>query len=233
MIKRESMSYSLLLLNGGVGSRVKSNEPKQLIKINGVPMIVYSLVSACAVDEFDEIIVNYPVGYKDTIKDIVSDYSISKKVVFVEAGQTRQESVCKMLSHCKNNSIILHESARPLVTKEQFQKLINSEHANVGLMTKIPFTVAPVDPKNKKVTGNLDREMLRNVQLPQKFSLADLKNAHEWAMTSEKQYTEDATLCADYGLDVFFLEGSESNIKVTNPNDIRIAGFLLGDKESE
>lgn len=227
------MNYSLLLLNGGIGSRVKSNQPKQLIKINGIPMIVYSLVSACAVDEIDEIIINYPIGYKDIINNIISDYSISKKVIFVEAGQTRQDSVYKMLSHCKNNSIILHESARPLVTKEQFKELIICKHSNVGLMTKIPFTVAPVDPNSNKVTGNLDREMLRNVQLPQKFSLEALKSAHEWANKSGKQYTEDATLCADFGLDVFFIEGSENNIKVTNPNDIRIADFLLGDKDSE
>lgn len=227
------MSYSLILLNGGVGSRVGADQPKQLIKINGIPMIVYSLISLLDIADISEVIINYPKGYKNIIENIVSDYAISKKIIYVEAGTTRQDSVYAMLKHCSNNSVILHESARPLVTKSHFEKLLMLEHQNASLMTTVPFTIAPVEPKESKVTGSLDRSKLRNVQLPQKFSLKDLKNAHQWAVLNNKIYTEDATLCADYGLNVFYIDGDESNIKVTTSNDIRIANFLLGGKEDE
>ncbi len=54
--------YSLLLLNGGVGARVAAGQPKQLIKVKGIPILVYSLVAADAVPEIDQIVLNYPEG---------------------------------------------------------------------------------------------------------------------------------------------------------------------------
>lgn len=222
------MNCTLLLLNGGIGRRVGEPYPKQLIKINGIPMIVYSLISASLVDQINEIIINYPSGYKETIKNIVLDYAIKKKIIYVEAGNSRQESVYKMLQHSTNETILIHETARPLVTKELFEILISSSHYNIGLMVDIPFTVVPVDTTTKLVTGTLDRSTLRNVQLPQKFHLNDLLKAHEWACSNNKKYTEDASLCTDYGTAVYYLDGCERNIKVTTPEDIEIVSFLLG-----
>jgi len=66
--------------------------------------------------------------------------------------------------------VIIHESARPLVTAADFHRIIAHEHRDVSYMLDIPFTVAPVEPATKKVTGYLERDTLRNVQLPQKFS---------------------------------------------------------------
>lgn len=222
------MNCTLLLLNGGIGSRVGESYPKQLIKINGIPMIVYSLVSASLVEQIDEIIVNYPSGYKEDIENLVSDYAIKKKIIYVEAGNSRQESVYKMLQYSSNETVLIHESARPLVTKELFDRLLSSNHYNIGLMIDIPFTVVPVNPKTRLLTGTLDRSTLRNVQLPQKFHLNDILKAHEWASLNNKKYTEDASLCTDYGIAVYYLDGCERNIKVTTTEDIEIASFLLG-----
>ena len=229
------MNCTLLLLNGGIGSRVGQPHPKQLIKINGIPMIVYSLISASLVDEINEIIINYPLGYKEAIENIVSDYAIKKKVIYIEGGTTRQESVYKMLQHSSNETVLIHESARPLVTKKHFENLLKSSHFNVGLMIEIPFTVVPVDTTTHLITGVLDRSRLRNVQLPQKFDVSDLLKAHEWAILNNKKYTEDTSLCTDYGhgIEVYYLDGSERNIKITTSEDIKIASFLLGGQYNE
>jgi len=225
--------YSLLLLNGGIGARVAAGQPKQLIKVRGIPILVYSLVAADAVEEIDQIILNYPEGWRDDVERIVAAYAIKTPVTYVEAGDTRHESVAKMLGSATNDDVIIHETARPLVSSSDFTALIAEPAANVSLMLEIPFTVAPVDPESRTVTGYLERSTLRNVQLPQKFAKADLAAAHAFAKAEGRTFTEDATLVAVAGHEVRFIDGQDRNIKVTTPTDVKLATYLLtGGEES-
>jgi 2-C-methyl-D-erythritol 4-phosphate cytidylyltransferase len=194
---------------------------------------VYSLVAADRVQEIDQIVLNYPEGWRDAVTDVVADYAIRTPVTYVEAGDTRHESVAKMLSSATNDDVLLHESARPLVSAQDFELLIAAPHRNVSLMLEIPFTVAPVDLATRTVTGYLERSTLRNVQLPQKFSKADLTDAHRGAAAEGRTFTEDATLVASSGHQVHFVDGSDRNIKVTTPTDVELATFLLGGRAEE
>ena len=225
--------YSLVLLNGGIGNRVAAGQPKQFVHVNGLPIIVYSLVAADAVDEIDEIVLNYPEGFREDTEKLVIDYAVKTPVTYVPAGASRHESVRLMLPHCKNDHVIVHETARPLVSAGDFRKIVADPHDNVSFMLPIPFTVAPVEPESYRVTGSLDRSKLRNVQLPQKFRKADLAAAHEYAEREGVEFTEDATLAAVAGSDVYFLDGHDRNFKVTTPTDVRLAGFLLGGEDDD
>lgn len=223
--------YSLLLLNGGIGTRVGADQPKQLLKVRGIPILVYSLVAADRAPEIDEIVLNYPDGWKDTVEAIVVDYAIQTPVVYVPAGKTRHESVAAMVPVARNDRIIIHESARPMIGAEDFSRLAAASAENVSYMLEIPFTVAPVDPETKAVTGSLDRSRLRNVQLPQKFLKADLAHAHKFAEDNSLIFTEDATLVAEAGRHVEFIDGVGENFKVTTPVDVRMATFLMQETE--
>jgi 2-C-methyl-D-erythritol 4-phosphate cytidylyltransferase len=225
--------YSLLLLNGGVGARVAADRPKQLIRVNNIPTMVYSLVAADAVDEITEIVLNYPPGWRADVEKVVADYAVKTPVTYVEAGPTRHDSVRLLLPHATNARVIIHETARPLVTAEDFRRLMADEHENVSFMLEIPFTVAPVDPETRRVTGYLERDNLRNVQLPQKFDKTTLAAAHAEAESAGVVYTEDATLCAVAGAEVYFLGGSDRNFKVTTKMDVQVAGHLLLGHEDE
>lgn len=220
--------YTLMLLNGGIGSRVAAGRPKQFIDVAGRPIIVYSLVAADAVPEIDQIVLNYPEGFREEIERLVSDYAVQTPVVYVPAGASRHESVAAMLPACGNDRVLIHESARPMVTATDFAQLIADPRDNVSLMLPIPFTVAPVDPETELVTGSLERDRLRNVQLPQKFLKTDLAHAHERAREERLLFTEDATLCTATGHKVHFIDGQDTNIKVTTPTDVKLAAFLLG-----
>ncbi len=219
--------YSLVLLNGGSGTRMGAPQPKQFLKVNGIPILVYSLVAVDAVPEVDQIVLNYPEGWRADVERIVRDYAVRTPVDLVPAGATRQESVARALELVANEDVVLHEAARPLVPSRDFVRLIAAPQRNVSYMVPIPFTVAPVDPETGTVSGYLDRDRLRNVQLPQKFARADLVKAHEHAAGEGRSYTEDATLVAAAGLPVHFIEGTDSNIKVTTPTDIHLAVSLL------
>lgn len=219
--------YSLILLNGGIGKRIAAGQPKQFLKVNGIPILVYSLVAADAVESITEIVLNYPDDWRETVEKIAGDYAIKTPIVYVPAGESRHESVSLMIKHCSNDHVIIHESARPLVSTEDFARLAAEPADNVSYMLPLSFTVAPVDPETRQVTGYLERHKLRNVQLPQKFSKAALVDAHEYAQREGLQFTEDATLVAVAGSDVRFLDGEDRNFKVTTRTDVRLAGFLL------
>lgn len=223
--------YSLMLLNGGIGSRVAAGRPKQFIDVAGRPIIVYSLVAADAVPEITQIVLNFPEGFREEIERLVTDYAIQTPVTYVPAGESRHESVAAMLPACESDHVLIHESARPMVTAADFKQLVTDPRDNVSLMLPIPFTVAPVDPDSSLVTGSLERDRLRNVQLPQKFLKADLADAHRKAADEHLVFTEDATLCAVTGHDVHFVDGQDTNLKVTTPTDVKLAGFLLGGDE--
>jgi 4-diphosphocytidyl-2-methyl-D-erithritol synthase len=225
--------YSLLLLNGGIGARVGADRPKQFVRVNAIPTMVYSLVAADGIAEITQIVVNYPPGWRNEIEKIVHDYAVKTAVKYAEAGATRHESVRLMLPVCSNEHIIIHESARPLVNADDFRVLIADERENVSYMLPIPFTVAPVDPHKHRVIGHLDRDTLRNVQLPQKFKKSTLVAAHSFAEREGLVFTEDATLCAVSGADVFFIDGADRNFKVTTKIDVRLAGYLLGNEVEE
>lgn len=225
--------YSLLLLNGGIGSRAAAGQPKQFVKINGIPIVVYSLIAADPVDKITEIILNYPPDWREVVERIVRDYAIRTPITYVPAGRTRQESVAIMLEECRSEHVILHETARPVVTTRDFVRLIESEPENTGYMLPVPFTVAPVDPASRSVTGSLERGRLRNVQLPQKYALDVLTQAHDFARREHLEFTEDATLCVTAGFEVHYLDGDDRNIKVTTPTDVRLAGYLLGSDQGD
>ena len=82
-------------------------------------------------------------------------------------------------------------------------------------------------------SSRLERDRLRNVQLPQKFALADLRKGHEFAASQGRTYTEDATLVAEAGATVHFVDGADSNIKVTTPTDIHLAVSLLHGRDDD
>ncbi|MDN6304126.1 MAG: 2-C-methyl-D-erythritol 4-phosphate cytidylyltransferase, partial [Brachybacterium sp.] len=128
--------YSLILLNGGIGSRTGADSPKQLLKLRGIPILVYTLVTADRVEQISQIVLNYPPQWREEIEAVLAAYAISTPVTLVEAGTSRHASVAAMVSHCTNDDVIIHESARPLVRSSDFQRLIDSEHRNVSLMSE-------------------------------------------------------------------------------------------------
>ena len=71
------------------------------------------------------------------------------------------------------------------------------------------------------------------MQLPQKFARADLAGAHAGALERGEEWTEDATLVAHAGHPVHVLPGTDRNLKVTTPTDVRLAEFLLREEERD
>lgn len=223
-------SYTLLLLSGGVGNRMDSDVPKQIKPLNGTPMLIYSLHAAEKIEEFDEIIIPCPKDYLNLIKGVVGEYSINKKIRFIVGGSTRQESVYFSLLKNKSEKVVIHESARPLVTPDYFKTLINDTSDNVIFGLDIPFTV--LYREMTRVSGVIDRKKIFNVELPHKYNASVLLAAHKKAIVENNFFTEDASLVFHYGSEVKILPGHHENIKITTWVDYLIAEKLLEKKDT-
>jgi 2-C-methyl-D-erythritol 4-phosphate cytidylyltransferase len=97
----------------------------------------------------------------------------------------------------------------------------------VSFGTEIPFTVLKLDPDRKHISENLDRGLLVNVQLPQKYERSALLSKHILADKEGCYFTEDASLMHHYGEKVEFIAGRSHNIKVTNHDDVEVVEALI------
>ncbi|MBN2651543.1 MAG: 2-C-methyl-D-erythritol 4-phosphate cytidylyltransferase [Spirochaetales bacterium] len=226
----QNSDISAILLSAGTGSRLKNTVPKQFLLLRGKPIIVYSIEKILSFDSVKELIITFKDDQKQRLNDIISNYvPIDKKKIIkiVKGGATRQESVMNAIKHSSYQTLLLHESARPLASIKLFKNVIENEAEAVTSGIDIPFTV--LECRNNKMTGILKRDQIFNVQLPQKFNRDKLIEAHKIAKNLHKEYTDDSSLYFDAGFTVDIVKGEHDNIKVTNPKDIIIAERLLED----
>lgn len=219
---------SFLLLSGGVGARSEHHAPKQFFDLAGHPMIAYALMAANAVDQIAEVVVNAPEGYGDLTREIAGKYCPDKDVTVIAGGATRQESSLSLAQTARYDTVILHEAARPFVTAEMLETLIDCGHVNAGFCLPIPFSMCRVDNATGEIVEGVPRETVLNIQLPQKFDRPTLIAAHVQAITKGAVFTEDAVMVLEMaGQPVQSLLGSSKNIKVTTPEDFSIAKVTL------
>lgn len=219
--------YSFILLSAGKGIRFGKDTPKQYLLLAGKPMIVHTLERVDKIEEIQELIIVCEKEYNSLIERYIDDYRICKKVVLVEGGKTRQESVYNALQAVSYEKVIIHEAARPLVTVDDFNNLIKCPHSNVSYTYQIPYTVLKKG-EDSNISGVLDRSELVNIQLPQKFKKADLLNAHEFALKEGKNFTEDASMIYNYcNAPIFCLQGNPYNVKMTEYVDLLYGETLI------
>ncbi len=205
---------------GGTSSRF-GNKNKLLEKINGKEVIKYT-IDAFEASNVNEIIICANISIIDELKNIFAD---SKKVKIIEGGQTRQESVFNGLKASICDYVLIHDGARPMITTD----LINSAIYMVKDKKALTVATKTIDTIKEVVDGKIirtiDRSKLYNTQTPQAFEYNLIVNAHQ--KLSGQNFTDDAGMLEELGYDVFILNGSYKNIKITTQNDIDIAKTYL------
>ncbi len=212
-----------ILLAAGRSVRMGGGVGKQLMRIGGRPMIIFSLERLRSHPAVDQIIVTCPPDQLEPIGKVVDDFAISN-VKLVAGGRSRQESVLLALESVTSPRVMVHEAARPMISHELIDRLLEVEADAVVPAWEVPFTVAIGDTVMR---GEIDRSTLRNVQLPQVFDTAVLREAHQEALAKGEEATEDSMMVFRTGHEVRFVEGSPDNIKVTYPVDAYVVHALI------
>lgn len=205
---------------GGTSSRF-GNTNKLLEKIHGKEVIKYT-IDAFEASNVDEITICANISIIEELQKIFADY---KKVRIIEGGQTRQASVFNGLKTSECDYVLIHDGARPMITTDLINSAIDmvKDKKALTVATKTIDTIKEV--VDGKIIKTIDRSKLYNTQTPQAFEYKLIKSAHEKLLG--QNFTDDAGMLEELGYDVYILNGSYKNIKITTQNDIDIAKVYL------
>ncbi len=219
-IGHNDVRVNAIIPAGGTSSRF-GNTNKLLEKINNKEVIKYT-IDAFEVSDVDEIIICANISIIDELNRIFADY---KKVKIIEGGQTRQASVYNGLKASECDYVLIHDGARPMITTDLINSAIDMVKVKKALTvaTKTIDTIKEVE--NGKIIGTIDRSKLYNTQTPQAFEYNLIMNAHK--KLAGQNFTDDAGMLEELGVNVYILNGSYKNIKITTQNDIDIAKIYL------
>lgn len=225
-----------MLLAGGIGQRMGASVPKQFLEVNGVPIICYSLKIMQDHEEIDAIEIVCVESFIDEMWKIVNEYGFSKVKWITPGGDSCQESTFNGLKNLKDKMssddiIMIHMSSYPLASAEIMSSCIESAKVNGNGCTARPILYSVYFTDDRKTTNKqIDRDRLMLCTVPYAFNFGECSELYERAYKEGKGITGNVytnTLYCDYGKTVYFTKDSETNIKVTTPEDIRIMEAYL------
>ncbi len=226
------LSCHLLIPAAGSGKRMGSDRNKLLLLLLGKPILQWTLEAAIASPAISWIgVVAQPSDF-EAFRQIFSEFSTSKPIVLIQGGETRQESVFKGLQALPEDAkkVLIHDGARCLATPSLFDECFAGLSNYAGLIAAIPVKDTIKVVHKNVVTSTPDRQNLWAAQTPQGFLVAELKQAHAQAKTLKWSVTDDAALFEKMNWPVQIVMGEESNLKITTPQDLAIAEFILNQR---
>ncbi len=214
------MNFAILLL-GGNGNRLKSELPKQFIKINDKEVFLYSYEIFLNHPDVDKIIL---VTLKEFIPFVKEKVNLEKTIV-IEGGLTRQESVFNALKYLKdkiNDSdiIIIHDACRPLITTSIITSSINEIKDNDAVITSMEATNSLAIKDGNYLSYYIDRSKVVEIQTPQTFRYKDIYEAHLNAYINKKSYADDGSILENKFKKVKLIRGNSFNFKITTFEDL-------------
>lgn len=217
----------VVLLCAGSGARMNRKTTKQLITVLGRPLFSYSFLAFEKHNEIDGIILVCKKDEIDIFKDMLGSYS--KVITIIEGGSYREESVSNAIKELakrnieEDSIILIHDSARPLVSSRIISDNISICKKSKGALTAVMSTDSIIYSCSTK-TEQLNRDCIYLAQTPQTFYLKDLIKAFE---SIDSSFTDDAGVMMKYGVVPSLVEGDKRNFKITNSEDLKILEYHL------
>ncbi len=208
---------------------------KLLLTVMGETILAWTLKAAEASRAIAWIgIICQPIDQPD-FQQIAASLNLRKPIAFIPGGDTRQASVYNGLQALPPaaDRVLIHDGARCLATPELFDRCAAELATCEGLIAAVPVkdTIKQVDA-NQIVSHTPDRATLWAAQTPQGFAVTTLRACHDRGLAANWEVTDDAALFERCGLPVKIVMGEETNLKVTTPQDLAIAEFILHQRHS-
>lgn len=212
----------VIIVAGGTGSRMRSDIPKQFLKIKGTPIIVLSLQQFFLFDPMIGVVIAVHKDYEKHLSGLIKKYFPEKKIKVVLGGETRFHSVKNALETITEvNAVVgIHDAARPFVSVEVIKNCFSIAAKKGNAIPAITLSES-VRKVSKSKNQAVNRNDYKVIQTPQCFRSGLIKKAFEKRYSPK--FTDDATVLESIGERINLVEGNFENIKITNPNDLIIA----------
>lgn len=236
-----SENYSTTGIIMAAGSSKRFGQNKLLALLNNKPVFVHALEAFEGSKLINSIIIVTSEAIKSTVTSIVKEYDITKVKTIIQGGKTRQDSVRNALEFINKNEIkclyvVIHDGARPLVTSKDIDRCIQGavkfRATTLGIRPKDTIKESNT-PYSKTIKSTTPRELLWVIQTPQAFEFDLIYDAHQTALKNNFISTDDCALVEQLGVNPEVIEGSYINLKITNPEDIKIASVLAPELKTD
>ncbi|GAB4363226.1 MAG: bifunctional 2-C-methyl-D-erythritol 4-phosphate cytidylyltransferase/2-C-methyl-D-erythritol 2,4-cyclodiphosphate synthase [Deltaproteobacteria bacterium] len=217
-----------IVVAGGSGTRMGGEMPKQFLLLGGRSILDRSVHAVRACPAVDGIVLAVPPSSPPALREAYR--RVDKVIAVVDGGEERHESVRNALSAVPPEAEILlvHDAVRPFVSAELVSRCVElaGEHGAVVPVLPIRDTVKEWDADARTLV-TVDRAKLMRVQTPQGFRADILRETYRKAAEKGFAGTDDASLVEWAGHPVVPFPGSEENLKITVPEEYRMAAGLL------
>jgi 2-C-methyl-D-erythritol 4-phosphate cytidylyltransferase len=225
-----------ILPAAGLGTRMGADTPKQFLSLDGVPVLLFTLRRLAACPAITDFIIATRAEDMDSVSASVAVEKLGRKVCVVRGGDARQDSVANAVAKvpAETELILVHDAVRPLVTRDQIERVIAEADACGAAILGIPAMDTVKEVKRASlptdvalITATIPRERVVLAQTPQVFRADLLLEAFARAREDGVKASDEAGLVERLGRDVHVVVGSERNLKITRPGDMQLAEFYL------
>jgi 2-C-methyl-D-erythritol 4-phosphate cytidylyltransferase len=216
----------VIVTAGGSGTRMGSVIPKQMLEIEGKPILRYTIEKFLSLPFDVKIILVMNKDAKESWKDYCRESGFRFNHILVEGGITRFHSVKNGLKYVPKGAVVaVHDGVRPFISKDKLIEIYNmAEEKGVAIpCMKSVESMRMADDDGKYVY--VDRERYYSVQTPQVFKSDILLESYEAPFSPE--FTDDASVVEKAGYPLVFCEGTRYNIKITTPEDMGLARAII------
>lgn len=231
----DSFSIAAVVPAAGVGKRMLSDCPKQYMNINGATIIEHTVNRLLSCRYISQVVI--ALGTED---EYFPELPIAQhpKVLTVDGGKERVDSVLAGLNYLSKCGeipewVLVHDAARPCITVEDIEQLLNccvAQNQGGLLGTPVRDTMKRTNAKGN-VLETVEREHLWHALTPQMYKLAELKSAIESGLKLNLPLTDESSAIEAAGLYSIMIEGKSDNIKITRPDDLTFAQFILNNQQ--
>ena len=225
--------YCSAIIAAAGSSQRMDGENKLLLPLGGKPVLAHTLQAIDAAEGVNEIII--AAREEDLVRfaELCKAWGITKPVKVVVGGKTREESVLRAAMEANKSADLLavHDGARPFVTPELFDTVIEAARVNFAAAPAIPVKDTIKVAVDGVVRETPERSTLYAVQTPQVFDAQLLRAALQSAVENDIPLTDDCSAVERLGKEIYLTEGLEENIKITTPLDMFLADAILEKRE--
>ena len=225
------MRHAVIVTAAGSSRRFNGPEnasKKEFVHIEGESVLCRAIRPFLASEGLCALVVTYRKEDLQTTQKLVETLDTTGvRVLYVEGGATRQESVfngLKALYDLRDaldiQLVSIHDGARPFVDTALVDRCLEAAARTGGACPCLPVTDTIVKvSEDGLLQSRIDRDGVFTVQTPQTFRFPDIYLAHCRAR-SDVAYTDDTEIFLHWGGSVACIEGSTGNRKITFAKDI-------------
>ena len=222
-----------VIVAGGSGTRFGGDKLAE--DLGGMPVLARTLLVFERAEVVKSIVVAARRESVDAVRDLCRQYGISKCTAVVPGGETRAQSCLAgvMAVPPEAELIAIHDGARPLVTEKIVTDALWAAYRHTAAVPAVPVRDTVKVADKGMVTGTPDRAHLYAAQTPQCFQADLIRAALLDAAENAPDVTDDCAAVERIGGRIALSEGSEENIKITTPLDLRLARIIWQEREMQ